>query len=103
MKTMNETKNMQQNTLFADPDFQILHYWDSEESLFVAIKRKDEQGNSIFPNQTLTEIIKAYVKPALREILEREISGYFDPTYSFSMEEKFVLLNGQSDLAVCNI
>ena len=95
-----EVKN---NKLFADPCFQILHYWDAEESLYVAVKQKDETGNPVFPGQTLTEIITSYVKPALREILEKDISGYFDPTYSFSMDEKYVLLNSVNQVAVCNL
>jgi len=94
---------IENNKLFADPCFQILHYWDADESLYVAVKKQDEAGNSIFPGKTLTEIIASYVKPALRDILERDISGYFDPTYSFSMDEKYVLLNSMNNVAVCNI
>lgn len=94
---------VENNKLFADPCFQILHYWDAEESLYVAIKRQDDAGNSVFPGQTLTEIIENMIKPALSEILCKEVDGYFDPTYSFSMDEKYVLLNSVNQVAVCNL
>ena len=103
METMSKTKNQQHSNLFADPCFQILHYWDAEESLYVAIKKKDESGNPIFPGRNLTEIIESTVKPALSEILCKELTGYFDPTCSFSMDEKYVLLNSVNNVAVCNI
>jgi len=94
---------VENNKLFADPCFQILHYWDADESLYVAVKKQDEAGNSIFPGQSLTDIIEKMIKPALSEILEKDISGYFDPTYSFSMDEKYVLLNSVNNVAVCNL
>ena len=89
--------------LFTDPCFQILHYWDAEESLYVAIKKKDEEGNPVFPGQSLTDIIESMIKPALSEILCKQVEGYFDPTSSFDMEEKYVLLNSVNNVAVCNI
>lgn len=89
--------------LFADPCFHILHYWDADESLFVAIKQKEEDGTLIFPVQSLTEIIEHIIKPALGEILCKDIQGCFDRTYSFSMNEKYVLLNSVNNVAVCNI
>ena len=89
--------------LFTDPCFQILHYWDAEESLYVAIKQKDEEGNLVFPDQSLDAIIENMVKPALSEILCKEVKGHFDPTASFSMDEKYVLLNSVNQVAVCNL
>ena len=89
--------------LFADPCFQILHYWDADESLYVAVKQKDEDGTLVFPGQSLHDIIENIVKPALSEILCKDIQGDFNRTYSFSMDEKYVLLNGVNQIAVCNI
>ena len=90
-------------TIFADPCFKILHYRDSEEDIFVAIKAREEDGTLIFPGMSLRDIINLHIKPALREILEKDIEGYFDPIHSFHTSEKHILLNTQCDLAVCNI
>lgn len=91
------------SNLFTDPCFHILHYWDAEESLYVAIKGKDDAGNSLFPGLTLVQIIENRIKPALSEILCKEVNGYFDTTYSFSMDEKYVLINSVNQVAVRNL
>ncbi len=84
------------NNLFSDPSFQIWHYVDTEESLFVGIKKSDK-------NETLENLTKR-VKPKLSEVLCKDVKGDFDPKHSsFSMDEKFVLLNSENDAALCNI
>jgi hypothetical protein len=82
--------------LFSDPSFQIWHYVDEEESLFVGIKKSNEDEN-------LESLIER-VKPSLSEFLCRDIDGDFDPEDSpFSMDEKFVLLNDENGAALCNM
>ncbi len=84
------------NNLFSDPSFQVWHYVDAEESLFVGIKKNNENENL----ESLTE----RVKPSLSEILCKEVKGDFEPKdSSFSMDEKFVLVNNENDAALCNI
>lgn len=84
-------------TLFCDPDFRILHYWDAEESLFIGINRNS------FKNLTMTQLIDSKVRPTLKSILHKEFNGYFDPTYSFDMNERYVLFNFESEVMVCNL
>lgn len=97
---MVEAVTKKRSNLFVDSDFQILHYWDNEESIFVGFKKLTDGQSG-----TLSEIIECRVKPALQKILGHHIQGYFDPTYSFDMNERFVLLNlnGTEEIAVCNL
>ena len=97
---MKEVKTKNEGQLFVDPEFQILHYWNDCESIFVGF-RKSEQSKF----GTLSEMIDSKVKPALQKLLGHNVRGYFDPIYSFDMDERFVLLNlnGEEEVAVCNI
>ncbi|MDN5201221.1 hypothetical protein QQ008_07605 [Fulvivirgaceae bacterium BMA10] len=97
---MAEVVTKKRSNLFIDSDFQILHYWDNDDSIFVGFK-KLEDGKSL----TLSDVIESRVKPALQKILGHRIQGYFDPIYSFDMNERFVLLNlnGKDEIAVCNL
>lgn len=83
--------------LFCDPDFRILHYCDAEESLFVGINRNSSQS------LTTTQLIEKKVRPALRSLLHKEVKGHFDQTYSFDMNERYVLFNFESEVTVCNL
>ena len=89
--------------LFEDPEFQILYYQDSEESLYIAFKNKDAKGNDEFPGQTLGEIISGRVIPVLQDLLHKKVNGRFIKAQSFDMDKKFVLLNSNEELAVCNL
>ncbi len=90
-------KIKEKSTLFCDPDFRILHYWDAEESLFVGVNGNSSQS------LTTTQLIDQKVRPALRTILHKEVNGHFDPTYSFDMNERYVLFNFESEVTVCNL